>query len=244
MDESETGPGDDWPVNWLDERPVFPPHSTARADGLLAVGGDLSPARLLAAYRHGTFPWYGEGDPILWWSPDPRLILEPAGLKIARSLRAVIRRGRYAVTYDTAFTRVIHACATTPRGDELGTWIHSEVAKAYSTLHELGYAHSVEAWDEGTLVGGLYGVALGRCFFGESMFSRKPDASKVALASLVNLLRERDFRLIDCQVTTAHLLSLGATEIPRETFLRRLDEALRPPTCRERWTRPSPAGNA
>jgi leucyl/phenylalanyl-tRNA--protein transferase len=244
MDDSEAGSYDDWPVNWLDERHVFPPHHTARGDGLLAVGGDLSPARLLAAYRHGTFPWYGVDDPILWWSPDPRLILEPAGLKITRSLRALIRRGRYAVTFDTAFGRVIHACATTPRGDELGTWIQPEVARAYNALHGMGYAHSVEAWDAGELVGGLYGVALGRCFFGESMFSRKSDASKVALAALVDLLRDRDFTLIDCQVTTAHLQSLGAREIPRAEFLRRLEDALRPPTSRGRWTRPSPEGGS
>jgi leucyl/phenylalanyl-tRNA--protein transferase len=227
---------DEWPVNWLDERIAFPPHSAASEDGLIAVGGDLSVPRLLAAYRHGIFPWFGEGDPILWWSPDPRLILEPAGLKITRSLRAVIRKGRYTVTFDTAFSRVIHACATTPRGDEVGTWILPEVETAYTTLHHLGYAHSAEAWDAGELVGGLYGVALGGCFFGESMFSRKPDASKVALAALVDLLRSRGYGLIDCQVTTAHLLSLGAREVSRSEFLRRLDEALQFPTSRAPWT--------
>lgn len=238
MDESGPETADEWPVNFLDRRPAFPPHRKARADGLLAVGGDLSVPRLLAAYRHGVFPWYGEGDPILWWFPDPRLILEPAGLKVTRSLRAAIRRGRYRVTFDTAFTRVIHSCGTTPRGDDLGTWIHPEVETAYLALHQLGYAHSVEAWDGDDLVGGLYGVSLGRCFFGESMFSRAPDASKVALVALVDLLRDREFRLIDCQVTSAHLMSLGAEEIPSAEFLRRLDEALSSPTSLGRWTRP------
>jgi leucyl/phenylalanyl-tRNA--protein transferase len=226
-------------VTYLDDRLVFPPHHAARADGLLAVGGDLSIPRLLAAYRNGIFPWYGPDDPILWWSPDPRLILEPAELKIARSLRAIIRRGRFRVTFDADFRRVIHACATTPRKDALGTWIAPEVESAYNVLHDLGYAHSVEAWDGVELVGGLYGVALGRCFFGESMFSRRPDASKVALAALVGFLRVRDVSLIDCQVSSPHLMSLGAKEISRAEFLRRLDESLSSPTSLERWIAPS-----
>lgn len=233
--QPESEPWEDVPVTYLDERPVFPPHRTARADGLLAVGGDLSVLRLLAAYQNGIFPWYGPDDPILWWSPDPRLILEPAELKIPRSLRAVIRKGRFRVTFDTDFRQVIHACATTPRKDEPGTWIHPEVESAYNDLHDLGYAHSIEAWDAGELAGGLYGVALGRCFFGESMFSRRPDASKVALAALVAFLRGRDVSLIDCQVSSAHLMSLGAKEIPRAEFLRRLDEALSSPTSPECW---------
>jgi leucyl/phenylalanyl-tRNA--protein transferase len=210
----------------------------ARVDGLLAVGGDLSPSRLLAAYRHGVFPWYEAGEPILWWSPDPRLILEPSQLRISRSLRAVIRKRRYAITFDTAFDAVIHACASTPRGGEPGTWIHPEVEAAYTALHALGYAHSVEAWDSGILAGGLYGVMLGRCFFGESMFSVLPDASKTALAALADYLQAHDVPLIDCQVTSTHLLSLGAREIPRAEFLRRLDGALGFPTDRQPWTGP------
>jgi leucyl/phenylalanyl-tRNA--protein transferase len=218
----------------------WPPHRSAREDGLLAVGGDLSVDRLLAAYRHGAFPWYGDGDPIMWWSPDPRLILEPGGFKLTRSLRATIRQGRYSVTFDTAFGRVIHGCAATPRGGEPGTWIHPEVEAAYNALHDLGYAHSVETWDAaGELVGGLYGVALGRCFFGESMFSLGRDASKVALAALVDYLRDQRYALIDCQVTSTHLLNLGAREVPRLEFLERLGEALRYPSSRARWTRPA-----
>jgi leucyl/phenylalanyl-tRNA--protein transferase len=223
-------------VRLLDERPVFP--ESARPDGLVAVGGDLSIPRLLAAYRSGIFPWYGPDDPILWWSPDPRLILEPDRLKLPRSLRAVIRRGRYRVTFDTAFRQVIHACATIARGDDAGSWIHPAVEIAYSTLHDLGFAHSVEAWDAEGLAGGLYGVLLGHCFFGESMFARRPDASKVALSALVAELKSRGVTLIDCQVTTAHLKSLGAREVPRAEFLRRLREALRSPSRLEHWTRP------
>jgi leucyl/phenylalanyl-tRNA---protein transferase len=231
-------PDDDRPVYLLDEQPSFPDPALARNDGLLAVGGDLSVPRLLEAYRKGIFPWYEAGDPILWWSPDPRLILEPAELKVSRSLRSVLRKGRYHVTFDTAFGEVIHACATTPRGDEFGTWINPQVEAAYTALHDLGYAHSVEAWAEGTLCGGLYGVLLGRCFFGESMFSLRTDASKVALARVVDFLRSRDVDLIDCQVTTEHLMSLGAKEIPRAEFMRRLTEALEYPTIREKWIAP------
>jgi leucyl/phenylalanyl-tRNA--protein transferase len=217
---------------------AFPPHEMARADGLLAVGGELSPSCLLAAYRHGVFPWYDAGDPILWWSPDPRLILEPAQLKISRSLRAVIRTRRYTITFDTAFAAVIHACASAPRGGDPGTWIHPEVKSAYTALHALGYAHSVEAWESGRLAGGLYGVMLGRCFFGESMFSLRPDASKTALAALAEYLRARAVPLIDCQVTSAHLKSLGAREVSRAEFLQRLAAALRFPTDRQRWGSP------
>jgi leucyl/phenylalanyl-tRNA--protein transferase len=211
----------------LDHRPIFPPPERAGKEGLVAVGGDLSVERLLEAYRQGIFPWYAEGDPILWWCPDPRLVLEPDALKVSRCLRAVIRRGVYSVRFDTAFARVIHACATTPRRDEPGTWIHSEVEAAYTALHEQGYAHSVETWHDGELIGGLYGVSLGRCFFGESMFSHRADASKVALVALVDHLKARGVELIDCQVPSEHLMSLGATAIPRAEFLRRLREALR-----------------
>jgi leucyl/phenylalanyl-tRNA--protein transferase len=214
---------------------AFPAHKLARSDGLLAVGGDLSPGCLLAAYRHGVFPWNEAGEPILWWSPDPRLILEPAQLKVSRSLRAAIRQRRYTITFDTAFAAVIHACASAPRGGEPGTWIHPEIEVAYTALHALGYAHSVEAWDSERLAGGLYGVMLGRCFFGESMFSRRPDASKAALAALAEHLLARDVRLVDCQVTSAHLLSLGAREVPRAEFLHRLATALAFPTNRQPW---------
>jgi leucyl/phenylalanyl-tRNA--protein transferase len=228
---------DDRPVYLLDERPLFPSPERARGDGLLAVGGDLSVPRLLEAYRNGIFPWYEEGGPILWWSPDPRLVLVPDEFRASRSLRALLRKGTYEVTFDAAFARVIRACATAPRRDEPGTWITPEMEASYTALHGLGYAHSVESWCEGGLVGGLYGVHLGRCFFGESMFSLRPDASKVALADLADFLRSRGTLLIDCQVTSEHLLSLGAREVPRAEFLRRLREALRYPTGRERWPR-------
>jgi leucyl/phenylalanyl-tRNA--protein transferase len=235
MGSSPFIPHDEWPVNVLGRALTFPPHSRARDDGLLAIGGDLSTARLLAAYRHGVFPWYEAGEPILWWSPDPRLILEPDQLKISRSLRSVIRKGRYAIRFDTAFAAVIHACARAPRGGEYGTWIHPEMETAYTALHATGYAHSVEAWESGDLAGGLYGVLLGRCFFGESMFSFRDDASKVALVALTRHLTTIGVELIDCQVTSPHLLSLGARAIPRTQFLRRLETALAFPTSRQPW---------
>lgn len=219
--------------------PLFPPHRLARADGLLAVGGDLSVPCLLAGYRHGAFPWYAEGDPILWWSPDPRLILEPEQLRVSRSLRALIRKGQYRVTFDRAFRAVIHACATAPRGDGPGTWIHPEVEAAYGRLHDLGYAHSVEAWEGDALVGGLYGLLLGRGFFGESMFALRTGASKVALVALAELLIAGSVSLIDCQVTSAHLQSLGAREVPRAEFLERLQAALAYPDLLGPWTSPS-----
>jgi leucyl/phenylalanyl-tRNA--protein transferase len=224
--------------------PSFPPPEGFHADGLVAIGGDLSIPRLLAAYRRGIFPWYEQGGPILWWSPDPRLVLETEAFHASRSLRAVIRKGTFEVRLDTAFAEVIRACAETKRRDEGGTWITPQVQSAYTTLHELGFAHSIESWFEGELAGGLYGLMIGRCFFGESMFSRRTDASKVALAALVERLKELDVPLIDCQVTSAHLLSLGAKEIPRAEFLRRLDEALQHPTPRQKWTRACPDENA
>jgi len=208
---------------------MFPPVEHASPEGLLAIGGDLSSRRLLEAYRHGIFPWYSAGQPILWWSPDPRAILYPERLRISRSLRKTIGRGRFVVTFDRAFDPVIEACAE-PRmiGGEpsAGTWITSEMKEAYVALHRQGYAHSVEAWSGSRLAGGLYGVALGRGFFGESMFHRETDASKVALAGLVELLRRWRFRFIDCQLTSDHIMSLGAEEIPRGRFLEELAEAL------------------
>ncbi len=191
-------------------------------DGLLALGGDLSISRLLAAYRHGIFPWYSDEQPILWWSPDPRSVLFPGALKISRSLRKSLKKGHFRITFDTAFAEVMQQCAL-PRRDGLGTWITAEMQDAYRQFHEAGHAHSVEAWYDDQLVGGLYGVALGKVFFGESMFARMNDASKIAFVTLVAHLRTWDFRLIDCQVETEHLNSLGAQNIPRQEFTRYLD---------------------
>ncbi len=224
------------PVYLLNEEIVFPSPSEANEDGLLAVGGDLTVDRLLEAYRHGIFPWYDE-PPILWWCPDPRLVLEPGELKISRSLRAKVRKGVFEVRVDTAFRQVIGACASVTRSHEDGTWITWEVQEAYSALYDLGYAHSFESWSDGELVGGLYGVCLGRCFFGESMFSTRTDASKVALVGLVEELKARQIELIDCQVRTEHLRSLGAKELPRDVFLRRLEALLQCPTGLGPWTR-------
>ncbi|HWE36460.1 MAG TPA: leucyl/phenylalanyl-tRNA--protein transferase [Isosphaeraceae bacterium] len=224
------------PIYQLDDRHVFPPPGHAEPSGLLAVGGDLEPARLLRAYAMGIFPWFEEGEPILWWSPDPRLILEPAALHVSRSLHRTLRRGRFTTRLDTAFPAVIHACATTPRRGQCGTWITQQMEMAYNRLYELGFAHCAEAWAGDELVGGIYGIALGGCFFGESMFSTRDDASKVAMVVLAGALQARGIGLIDCQVTSSHLLSLGAREVARREFLRRLDEALRLPTARGRWS--------
>lgn len=224
------------PVFRLTKSLLFPPCHYAEPDGLLAVGGDLSPERLLLAYRMGIFPWYSEDTPILWWSPDPRLVLFPEELKVSSSLRRAIRKGVFQVTMDRAFRQVMEGCATIVRKSAEGTWILPEMVEAYCRLHRLGYAHSVESWYGGELVGGLYGVAIGRVFFGESMFARMTDASKVAFVHLVGLLRHWDFELIDCQVTTTHLQRFGAREIPREEFLDRLETALVKSTYRGRWS--------
>lgn len=210
---------------WLTAAHEFPPLATALSEpnGLLAVGGDLAPERLLAAYRRGIFPWYSPGEPILWWSPDPRMVLFPAEFKVSRSLSRTLRRGGYEVRLDTAFARVIAACAQTPRRGQHGTWIVPEMQAAYRRLHELGLAHSVETWVDGELVGGLYGIALGRMFYGESMFSWRSDASKIAVAHLARYLERLGFGMVDCQMHTAHLASLGAREIPRDDFIARLD---------------------
>lgn len=199
--------------------------------GLLAVGGDLRPARLLDAYRRGIFPWYGEGLPILWHSPDPRFVLEPDQLRVNRSLRKALRRRRFRVTLDEAFGEVIRRCAEVPRPDQDGTWITEDMIAAYEQLHGLGHAHSVEAWLADELVGGLYGVAVGGVFCGESMFALAPDASKVAFAWLVRQLERWGFGLIDCQVYTEHLARFGAVDWPRERFLAELAE-LRERECR------------
>jgi leucyl/phenylalanyl-tRNA--protein transferase len=192
-------------------------------NGLLAVGGDLAPLRILAAYRRGIFPWYSAGGPILWWSPNPRMVLFPAELNISRSLTKTLRNLAYTVRLDTAFADVIRACATIPRDGQPGTWITTEMQSAYNELHHLGYAHSVETWIDGKLVGGLYGIALGRVFYGESMFSRARDASKIALAHLCIYLDRLGFGIIDCQMETTHLASLGARPIPRDDFIAALD---------------------
>ncbi|CAG0927813.1 MAG: Leucyl/phenylalanyl-tRNA--protein transferase [Rhodocyclaceae bacterium] len=210
-------------IPWLQPGDPFPPVETAlrRPNGLLCAGADLSPDRLLAAYRRGIFPWYSEGEPILWWSPDPRMVLLPEEVKISRSLMKALRRGAYEVRLDTAFAEVIRACAG-PRRDQDGTWITPEMQQAYVRLHEMGHAHSVETWIDGTLAGGLYGIALGRAFYGESMFSRVTDASKIALAHLARYLERLGFAVIDCQMKTAHLASLGAREIRRGELARGL----------------------
>jgi len=206
----------------LVEQLVFPPPHLAEPEGLLAVGGDLSPKRLLLAYSSGIFPWYNEEDPILWWSPDPRCILEPADFRMSRSLSKVLRRNRFVVTCDRDFPAVIEACAAVRREAGEGTWLTPALQRAYLRLYQLGYAHSVECWRAGHLVGGLYGICLGRCFFGESMFHRETDASKIALSGLCDLLQGNRFEMIDCQIANPHLLSLGAREIPRDEFLDRL----------------------
>ncbi len=203
----------------------FPPLETATPEGLLAVGGDLRPERLLAAYRRGIFPWYSAGQPILWWSPDPRAVLLPEELHVARSLRKTLHAGKFRVTFDTRFRDVMLACAE-PRATGGGTWITPDMVEAYCALHARGVAHSVEAWREGELAGGLYGVALGGAFFGESMFAHVPDASKVAFVRLVPQLARWGFTLVDCQQYTEHLARFGAREIPRAEFVRRLEAAL------------------
>jgi leucyl/phenylalanyl-tRNA--protein transferase len=224
-------------IPYLDAEDPFPPVDRALRDpnGLLAAGGDLSPARLLDAYRRGIFPWFGDEDPLLWWSPDPRMVLLVDELRVSRSLRKTIRSGRFQVKADRAFSAVVRACAE-PRAHEEGTWITTEMRAAYARLAALGYAHSIEAWQDDALVGGLYGVAIGRIFFGESMFARVSDASKVALATLVRQLREWEFRMIDCQMPTAHLASLGAREIPRREFLAEVERAVREPSIPSPWT--------
>ena len=223
------------PIFRLVDEPIFPPPDYADPSGLLAVGGDLSKERLLEAYRLGIFPWYSDDQPILWWSPDPRLVLDLKDFTISRSLRKTLKKAIFQVTFDHAFEQVIQACAVVPRAAQNGTWITEEMREAYINLHGLGYAHSVESWLGGELVGGLYGVSLGKAFFGESMFHLKTDASKVALATLVEKLKSWDFHFIDSQMTTEHMIRLGAKELPRRIFLKRLQLALRHPTKRGRW---------
>ncbi|WP_197023744.1 leucyl/phenylalanyl-tRNA--protein transferase [Microbulbifer sp. HZ11] len=223
------------------DRVEFPCTSTALADpnGLLAVGGDLTPEWLLAAYARGIFPWFSDDQPILWWSPSPRCIVRPQTLKFSRSLRKTIRQQRFEITFDQAFEDVLHGCAA-PRSDDSGTWITDDMRWAYTEMHARGHAHSVEAWQDGQLVGGLYGLSIGRVFFGESMFHRAADASKVAFAHLVRQLRLWGCELIDCQVSNPHLVSLGAEEVPRDEFEQLLVEGVTQASFPHPW--PAKAG--
>ena len=202
----------------LNETISFPPADHATEEGVLAVGGDLSPERLIEAYKNGIFPWYSEGDPIIWWSPDPRFVIFPDAARISRSMKKILNRKVFTITFDRSFEEVVEGCSA-PRKNERGTWISSEMRRAYLRLHEIGLAHSVEAWRDGRLAGGLYGISLGRNFFGESMFTRVPNASKAAFITLARFLSENSFNIIDCQVYTAHLESLGAVHIDRKRFM-------------------------
>lgn len=223
------------PIFALSRDSGFPSPELATPEGLLAVGGDLSPRRLLLAYRRGIFPWYSEGEPILWWSPDPRLVLYPAEFHLSRRLARTLRGGRFRLSADEAFPEVIRECGRVRRETGEGTWLVPEMIAAYGRLHAEGFAHSFEAWCGGRLAGGLYGVSLGGCFFGESMFTQVSDASKAALAALVGFCLAHGIELIDCQVTTGHLQRMGAREIPRRAFLGELDRLLSRPTLRGRW---------
>jgi leucyl/phenylalanyl-tRNA---protein transferase len=220
----------------LNEKLVFPPPEAATEEGIVAVGGDVSPERLILAYGQGIFPWPVSGLPLLWFSPDPRFVLPPDRAHVSRSLRKRMRRGDLEVRADTAFDRVMTACAQVPRPGQDGTWITHELRAGYGRLHRLGYAHSIEAWRAGELVGGLYGVSLGRAFFGESMFALEPDASKVAFATLLGQLTAWGFTIMDCQVHTEHLARFGAEHWPRRRFLATLREALAVPTRQGPWT--------
>jgi len=221
---------------WLTPDSFFPPLETAlvKPNGLLAAGGDLSPERLIEAYHSGIFPWFNANETILWWSPDPRMVLFPSELRISRSLNKILRNSNYEVRVDSAFSQVIQACAE-PRKGQSGTWIHSDMVSAYTVLHEMGLAHSVETWVGGELVGGLYGIAQGKMFFGESMFSRTHDASKIAFVHLVKQLERWNFKMIDCQMKTTYLASFGAREIPRKEFSQRLKELVNYSNQIEKW---------
>jgi leucyl/phenylalanyl-tRNA--protein transferase len=213
-------------IPWLDADAAFPPLAKAlkEPNGLLAAGGDLSPERLLQAYRQGIFPWYSPGQPILWWCPDPRMVLFPSELKVSRSLAKRLRKQDYEIRFDTAFREVMLHCALAERSGQDGTWITSDILEGYCRLHALGHAHSVETWMDDALVGGVYGVAIGRMFYGESMFHRVTDASKLAFVHLVRHLQVEGFGMLDCQMKTAHLASLGAREISRDEFSQQLSE--------------------
>ena len=223
------------PVYRLGSELAFPHPEQSEPGGLLAVGGDLEPERLLLAYSAGIFPWYEQGQPILWHSPDPRAVLLPEALRVSRSLGRTLRRGRYEVRLDTAFEAVVRGCAEAPRPGGDGTWITADMQHAYARLHALGFAHSAEAWEAGCLVGGLYGVSLGGTFFGESMFAARRDASKVAFVALMEQLVRWGFDLVDCQMQTSHLERFGAVLWPRDRFLEVLARSIGRPTRRGRW---------
>jgi leucyl/phenylalanyl-tRNA---protein transferase len=225
------------PVFWLSEKELsFPNPELANEDGILAVGGDLSVERLLLAYQNGLFPWFNPGDPILWWSPDPRFVLFPAELKIAKSMRSYFNQRKFEVTFDQQFELVMRACKEQNRkGQDGGTWISEEMVEGYFGLHKGGFAHSVEVWKGDDLVGGLYGVCLGKIFFGESMFSKVNNASKVGFIALVRMLEDRGFNLIDCQQETRHLKSLGARNIERSDFLKLISQNKKEKTIRGNW---------
>jgi leucyl/phenylalanyl-tRNA--protein transferase len=222
---------------YLDESSYvhFPPVSSATPEGIVAVGGNLSPGMLLSAYKQGIFPWFSEGDPILWWSPDPRCVLFPGEVHVSRSMQKLLRRKRFRISFDTSFPSVIEGCRLAPRRGQQGTWITDAMQDAYIDLHELGFAHSVEVWDGEVLAGGMYGVSLGSCFFGESMFSRVQNASKVALVRFSRLMAERGLELLDCQVYSPHLETLGARQITREEFMELLQTCLNHRTLRGSW---------
>lgn len=223
-------------IRLLDSDIEFPPVNEASKEGILAVGGDLSPARLIAAYEHGAFPWYNPGEPIIWWAPPTRAILPLENLRIHKSMRNELNKGRYKITYDTCFPEVVKQCATIQRPDDAHSWIGNDIFNAYCNLHELGLAHSVEAWHNDELVGGLYGVSIGRMFFGESMFSKSTNASKVAFINLVQKLKDWEFGPIDCQIMNSHLESLGAIEISREDFSSLLSDKIKAaPTKKGSW---------
>jgi len=223
------------PIYKLSEEILFPDPSEAE-DGIIAVGGDLSPERIIVAYLHGIFPWYSDTDPIIWWSPDPRCVLFPVELRVSRSMKQLLKKGIYTVTFDRNFREVIRHCADVRYKDRNDTWITGDMMQAYIQLYEMGIAHSVEVWDErGDLAGGLYGLAMGKCFFGESMFHLKPNASKYGFITLVSLLREKGYELVDCQVHNDHLESLGATVIPREIYLSLLSGCVKGEIVAEHW---------
>lgn len=215
------------PIFSLSEKLLFPPAWLARSDGLLCIGGDLSVQRIILAYKNGIFPWFAENEPILWWSPDPRLVLFPDNIKISKSLRKTIKKREFEITVDQAFEETIRSCAKPRKKRDSGTWLVEEMIEAYIRLHKAGVAHSIETWKDGQLVGGLYGISLGGVFFGESMFSSHSNASKVALTALACHLKQHNYDLIDCQVKTDHLISMGATEIPRKIFLNMLHNSVK-----------------
>ncbi len=227
------------PIYLLDDtQHIFPNPNNANEEGILAVGGDLDPQRLLLAYENGIFPWFNPEDPIIWWSPNPRMVLYPERVKVSKSMKQILNRNTFEIRYDTAFKEVMSNCQKVIRNnyEEAGSWITKDLIESYTKLHEMGYAHSVEAWQDNQLVGGLYGVSLGNCFFGESMFSKASNASKACFITLARELEKKNFSMIDCQVYTEHLESLGAEKVERTVFLEQLGEGLLKPTLKGSWT--------